>query len=87
MAARKLFIFQFSGRSVKLPISTLFCFVTLKIFQNEIVHFLKIVLNYCAQGPTFRLFFSGEEVQLQKMFLALNFFTRKSSQKVGRRVQ
>ena len=41
------------------------------------VGFLKIQLNR----------FFGEEVEYQKMFLALNFFTRRSSQKVGHQAQ
>ena len=36
-------------------------------------------------APNFLSSFSVEEVELQKHFLALNFFSRKSSQKVGRR--
>ena len=48
-------------------------------------------LKNCAQllrpEPNRLTAFSGEEVERQKMFLTFNFFTRKSSQKVGRQVQ
>ena len=45
----------------------------------------------CAQllrsAPNLLTVFSGEEVEHQKMFLALNFFTRKRSQKDERQVK
>ena len=43
------------------------------------VNLLKNALNYLTA-------FFGEEVERHKMFLALNFFCRKSSQKVGQMV-
>ena len=51
----------------------------------------QILKNSCAQllhlAPIFKTAFSSNEVERQKHFLALNFFTRKSSQKIGRRAQ
>ena len=48
---------------------------------------LKNVQTIAPRTQLFDLFFFGEVVECQKMFLALNFFTGKRSQKVGRQAQ
>ena len=45
-------------------------------FSETCAHLLRLTLNLLTA-------FSGEEVERQKMFLVLNFFPRKSSQKLG----
>ena len=58
-----------------------------EIFKKNSRTFEGQFLETCAQllrpAPNFLTNFSGDEVEHQKKFLTLNFFTRKSRQKVG----
>ena len=54
-----------------------------KYFESLGINFLKIALKCCAWPPTFFTAFSGEEVECQKMFLALKFSPEKSVKKLG----
>ena len=49
--------------------------------------FINITLNHPSAAPNFLTALSGEEVERHKTFVALIFFTRKNSQKVGRGVK